>query len=84
MPQDVKLSPNGRIFYVADKYRAGVWMIRASTFKVMRFIHTGADAHGLYRFDGFHYHKITSFPFPTARYLRFTADGSLWWEKESW
>ncbi|HMC69543.1 MAG TPA: YncE family protein, partial [Mycobacteriales bacterium] len=47
-PQDIKLDPRGRIFYVADKYRAGVWMIRASTFKVMRFIHTGADAHGLY------------------------------------
>jgi YVTN family beta-propeller protein len=47
-PQDIKLDPRGRIFYVADKYRAGVWMIRASTFKVMGFIHTGADAHGLY------------------------------------
>jgi YVTN family beta-propeller protein len=47
-PQDIKLDPTGRVFYVADKYRGGVWLIRASTFHVMRFIHTGADAHGLY------------------------------------
>src|SRR3982751_3893256 len=37
-----------------------------------------AAADGLYRFDGFHYHKITSFPFPSARFLAFTRDGSLW------
>ena len=47
-PQDIKLDPTGRVFYVADKYRGGVWLIRASTFHVMRFIHTGSDAHGLY------------------------------------
>src|SRR6476620_2683624 len=33
---------------------------------------------GLYRFDGFHYHKIASYPFSSARFLGFTADGSLW------
>src|SRR5580700_4593200 len=33
---------------------------------------------GLYRFDGFHYHKITSFPFASARFVAFTRDGSLW------
>jgi ligand-binding sensor domain-containing protein/predicted Ser/Thr protein kinase len=33
---------------------------------------------GLYRFDGFHYHKITAFPFASARFLAFTRDGSLW------
>ena len=37
-----------------------------------------AAADGLYRFDGFHYHKITSYPFPTARFVAFTGDGSLW------
>jgi len=47
-PQDIKLDPSGRVFYVADKYRGGVWLINAKTFTVMRFIHTGADAHGLY------------------------------------
>jgi ligand-binding sensor domain-containing protein len=37
-----------------------------------------ATPDGLYRFDGFHYHKITSFPFSSARFLAFTRDGSLW------
>src|SRR5438552_6000924 len=31
---------------------------------------------GLYRFDGFHYHKIASFPFASARFVGFTADAS--------
>ena len=29
MPQDVKLSPDGRIFYVADMMAGGVWVIGA-------------------------------------------------------
>jgi ligand-binding sensor domain-containing protein len=37
-----------------------------------------ATADGLYRFDGFHYHKITSFPFVGANFVAFTGDGSLW------
>jgi ligand-binding sensor domain-containing protein len=37
-----------------------------------------AAADGLYRFDGFHYHKITSYPFSSARFIAFTRDGSLW------
>src|SRR5258707_10221822 len=37
-----------------------------------------AAADGLYRFDGFHYYKITSFPFGSARFVAFTRDGSLW------
>jgi YVTN family beta-propeller protein len=48
MPQDVKLSPDGRIFYVADMASNGVWEISADRFKVIGFIHTGAGAHGLY------------------------------------
>src|SRR5438132_11663722 len=37
-----------------------------------------AAADGLYRFDGFHYHKIENFPFQSARFIGFTRDGSLW------
>jgi len=48
MPQDVKLSPDGRIFYVADMASNGVWEINAHTFHKVGFIHTGAGAHGLY------------------------------------
>jgi YVTN family beta-propeller protein len=48
MPQDVKLSTDGRVFYVADMMRNGLWVVNANTFKVMRFIKTGKGAHGLY------------------------------------
>jgi DNA-binding beta-propeller fold protein YncE len=47
-PQDVKLSPDGRILYVADQVRGGVWEIDAQRFRVAGFLHTGAGAHGLY------------------------------------
>ncbi len=48
MPQDVKLSPDGTTFYVADMARGGVWLVDAERLRVMRFVRTGAGAHGLY------------------------------------
>jgi YVTN family beta-propeller protein len=48
MPQDVKLSPDGRTFYIADMALGGVWLIRVRTLRVIRFELTGAGAHGLY------------------------------------
>ena len=48
MPQDVKLSPDGRTFYVADMATNGVWLIDAHRLRRIRFEHTGAGAHGLY------------------------------------
>lgn len=48
MPQDVKLSPDGHVFYVADMASNGAWMIDGRSFKRRGFIHTGAGAHGLY------------------------------------
>jgi YVTN family beta-propeller protein len=47
-PQDVKLSPGGRIVYTADQENGGVWEIDASAFRVVGFLKTGAGAHGLY------------------------------------
>jgi YVTN family beta-propeller protein len=52
-PQDVKLSPDGRTFYVANRFlpsrgSSGVQLIDARTFRVTRFIRTPLDAHGLY------------------------------------
>ncbi len=47
-PQDVKLSPDGRTMYVADRYRGGLWKIDPVRFRTLGFIPTGADAHGLY------------------------------------
>ncbi len=48
MPQDVKLSPDGRTLYTADMDNGGVWEINPSSFRVVGFIPTGAGAHGLY------------------------------------
>jgi YVTN family beta-propeller protein len=48
MPQDVKLSPDGRVFYVADMASNGVWEVGARSWRVLGFLHTGTGAHGLY------------------------------------
>jgi DNA-binding beta-propeller fold protein YncE len=48
MPQDVKLSPDGRTFYVADMAKSGVWLLDAASMRKIGFIHTGTGAHGLY------------------------------------
>jgi len=47
-PQDVKTSPDGKVFYVADENSDGVYLIDAHTLKVIRFLPTGRGAHGLY------------------------------------
>jgi DNA-binding beta-propeller fold protein YncE len=47
-PQDVKLSPDGRVFYVADLNYGGLWEISPLKFTVLGFLKTGAGAHGLY------------------------------------
>jgi YVTN family beta-propeller protein len=47
-PQDVRLSPDGRTFYVADAARGGVWLVDAARFRKSGFIRTGRGAHGLY------------------------------------
>ncbi len=48
MPQDIKLSPDGKTFYVADMVSNGIYLIDAHTFEVIRFQPTGRGAHGLY------------------------------------
>ena len=48
IPQDVKLSPDGRVFYVADMGRGGVWKVSGAPFRILGFIRTGAGTHGLY------------------------------------
>jgi YVTN family beta-propeller protein len=47
-PQDVKLSPDGSVFYVADMAASGVWLVDGADLRVLRFMPTGAGAHGLY------------------------------------
>ncbi len=48
MPQDIRISPNGKLFYVADMMSDGVHLIDGETFKEIGFIATGVAAHGLY------------------------------------
>jgi YVTN family beta-propeller protein len=48
MPQDVKTSPDGKLFYVADMMADGVHLIRPEPFEVVGFLPTGRGAHGLY------------------------------------
>lgn len=48
MPQDVRLTADGRTFLVADMLRNGVWRVDARTRKVLGFLPTGKGAHGIY------------------------------------
>jgi YVTN family beta-propeller protein len=66
MPQDVKLSPDGKTFYVADMMAGGLWKVDGRRFRVTGFVRTGAGVHGLY-------------PSRDARYLYATnrSEGSI-------
>jgi YVTN family beta-propeller protein len=48
MPQDTRLTPDGRFFLVADMKSNGVWEVDGESFTVTRFIPTGRGAHGIY------------------------------------
>jgi DNA-binding beta-propeller fold protein YncE len=48
MPQDVKTSPDGTVFYVADMMSNGVHLIEPNSFTKIGFLPTGKGAHGLY------------------------------------
>ncbi len=48
MPQDIRISPDGHVFYVANMMTDGVSLIDADTFTETGFIPTGIGTHGLY------------------------------------
>jgi len=48
MPQDIRISPDGRLFYVADMMSDGVFVVDGQTFRQSGFIPTGKGTHGLY------------------------------------
>ncbi len=48
MPQDVKISPDGKTWYVADMETSGIWILDGDAFTTPRFLATGDGAHGLY------------------------------------
>jgi YVTN family beta-propeller protein len=41
MPQDVRVSPDGSRFYVADMHADGIFVIDAASFKEVGFVATG-------------------------------------------
>jgi YVTN family beta-propeller protein len=47
-PQDVKLSPDGSLLYIADQVAGGLWEVDPYRFAVVGFLPTGGGAHGLY------------------------------------
>ena len=48
IPQDIRVSPDGKIFYVAELRRGGVYLIDGDAFKEVGFLKTGVGTHGLY------------------------------------
>jgi YVTN family beta-propeller protein len=48
MPQDVRISPDGKVFYVADMKAEGVFVVDGDKFVEIGHIKTGLGAHGLY------------------------------------
>jgi YVTN family beta-propeller protein len=48
MPQDIRISPDGKFLFVADMQSDGVFLVDTQTFKQVGFIPTGRGAHGLY------------------------------------
>ena len=48
MPQDVRISPDGKVFYVADMKADGVFLVDGDKFTEIGFLKTGVGTHGLY------------------------------------
>src|SRR6185312_3813615 len=48
MPQDIRVSRDGKVFYVADMMADGVFVIDGDAFTEIGFVATGIGAHGLY------------------------------------
>nr|WP_315235654.1 YncE family protein [uncultured Albidiferax sp.] len=48
MPQDIRVSPDGKVFYVADMMADGIYLVDGESFTKLGTIPTGVGAHGLY------------------------------------
>ncbi|GAA2451642.1 hypothetical protein GCM10010191_82300 [Actinomadura vinacea] len=46
-PVDLRLSPDGTTFYVADAAKGGLWLVDAARFRTTGFVPTGPGAHAL-------------------------------------
>ena len=47
-PQDIKLSPDGQRFYIADSDQGGLWVLDGAATAVIGQIPLGAGTHGIY------------------------------------
>jgi DNA-binding beta-propeller fold protein YncE len=48
MPQDIRVSPDGSTWYVADMMSNGIYVVDGATFQQIDFLPTGIGSHGLY------------------------------------
>jgi YVTN family beta-propeller protein len=48
MPQDIRISPDGKVFFVADMRADGVFVVDGERLVEVGFIKTGIGTHGLY------------------------------------
>jgi DNA-binding beta-propeller fold protein YncE len=48
MPQDIKIAPDGKAWYIADMHKNGLYVLDGDSFTLTGFVPTGKDAHGLY------------------------------------
>ncbi|HEV2749538.1 MAG TPA: hypothetical protein VGV12_03330 [Gemmatimonadales bacterium] len=48
MPQDIRSSPDGQVFYVADMKANGVFLVDPLAFRRIGFVPTGKGTHGIY------------------------------------
>lgn len=48
MPQDIRVSPDGKLFYVADMMADGIHVVDGDSFTKVGMVSTGVGAHGLY------------------------------------
>jgi DNA-binding beta-propeller fold protein YncE len=48
MPQDIRLSPDGRVFFIADMQADGVFIVDPDSLRRIGFIPTGIGTHGIY------------------------------------
>jgi YVTN family beta-propeller protein len=48
MPQDIRVAPDGKVFYVADMMADGVFLVDGDSFTKIGFIRTGKGTHGMY------------------------------------
>jgi DNA-binding beta-propeller fold protein YncE len=48
MPQDIRITPDGKRFVVADMKADGAFVVDGASFKEVGFVATGVGTHGLY------------------------------------